>query len=113
MRSDGINPCDCCEAKDKASGCENCVLYTVITHDECQNDKCMLNYECGCLLGLNDVCKASTCYEDDYRDHDCNECEKFTVNHDEDGCEYYTCGEDGAQIGKYDSACEYFKEREE
>jgi hypothetical protein len=109
---EGKNPCDVCEAKNKASGCDNCVLNIIISHGECQNDKCFCNYECGCLLSLDDTCKASTCYQDDYIDHDCGECEKFTVKYYEDGCEYYTCGEDEAQIGEYDSACESFKERE-
>lgn len=113
MNSDSINPCDCCGAKNKASGCYGCVLDIIISSGECQNDKCFCNYECGCLLSLDDTCKASTCYEDDPSKHDCFECEKFTVKHDEDGVEYFTCGKDGMQIGKNDSACEDFKEREE
>ena len=31
MNSDSINPCDCCHAKDKASGCDGCVLNIIIS----------------------------------------------------------------------------------
>lgn len=108
MRSDGANPCNCCEAKDKASGCDNCVLNIIIYHGECQNNKCMLNYECGCLLSLDDVCKASTCYEDDYRAHDCSECIHIGEIEGEHWCEIT-----GDMVCQYDTACADFKEVEE
>lgn len=107
---DGKNPCEACKAKDKASGCSNCVLNTGYSSGECYNDKCMVNYECGCLMGLDDTCKASTCYQDDYRDHDCNEC--IYYGEGEDGFVFCECGGDlPHEIGRWDSVCENFKER--
>ena len=105
---DGKNPFDCCETKDKESGCDNCVLYTIVTHGECQNDKCFCNYECGCLLSLDDTCKASTCYENDLANHDCSEC----VQYGEWNFGMTYCRKDNHEIGRWDSACEDFKERE-
>lgn len=107
----GRNPCDVCERKNYASGCSRCVLDT--NDIKCNNYKCFLQYEDSCMLGIGKVCKSSTEYEDDVYDHDCDDCEKFTVKYDEDGCEYYTCGKNGAQVGLYDTACFNFKERKE
>lgn len=107
---EGKNPCDVCKRKDWSSGCSGCVLDYSSMQYECANDECMLNYECGCLIGLDEVCKASNCYQDEFRDHDCSECIHYTEKEDEDGVTYYTCGEDGAQIGRYDDACENFEE---
>lgn len=113
MNSNGVNPCDCCEAKERASGCDNCVLYTIVSHGECYNDKCMVNYECGCLLGLDDICKASTCYEDDYRNHTCDECIHWKNKTGASGCRLDYCDRDDEIRCDYDDACENFEEREE
>lgn len=57
----GKNPCDVCP---NIENCEGCVLYGLVWSSvgECGNDDCFCHYECGCLLDLDDVCKASTCY---------------------------------------------------
>lgn len=60
MDEGGINPCDCCESKDD---CEGCALDHRWSKGKCWNEKCFCNYECGCSLSLDDVCKASTCYK--------------------------------------------------
>lgn len=100
----GENPCNCCKANDKASGCGGCVLDMIAVSGNCGNDKCFLNCECGCMIGLDENCKASTAYKDELWRHDCSECERYTQKTDDDGVEYYTCGESGAQIGKWDDA---------
>ena len=58
----GDNPCNIC----KSSGnCDGCILNDLSWHSgECYNYDCMLQYECGCLLSLNEVCKASTCFKE-------------------------------------------------
>lgn len=106
--SDGMNPCDCCERKNKASGCSNCIL-DVHGIGTCENYECMLNYDGGCLLGMDDECKCSTAYEDDYTNHDCSECENITEG--DDGTFY--CCLNQEEVGEYDLACTDFKEREE
>lgn len=106
-----MNPCDCCEAVQRASGCSNCVLDEY--ESTCSNSDCFLNYEGSCKISIARVCKASPEYEDDVAMHDCNECVRFTAKKDKDGVEYYTCGKDGGQIGKWDTACDNFKEVEE
>lgn len=106
----GENPCNCCKAKGKASGCSGCVLDAIAVSGNCGNDKCFLHYECGCLIGIDEKCKASTAYKDELWEHDCSECERYTQKTDDDGVEYYTCGEGGAQIGRWDDACDKFKE---
>lgn len=103
---DGNNPCDVCRKKDKASECSGCVL-DCHSINECGNDECMLHYECGCLIGIDDVCGASTCYEDDIYDHSCSECEYCQ---EEDG-EYY-CTAKNEEVGKWDTACVDFVERD-
>jgi len=58
------NPCNICEA----NSCDYCVL-GVHSKGQCFNYNCMVNHgDCGCLLGLDDVCKASTCYIDEYQE---------------------------------------------
>lgn len=102
------NPCNVCAAKTHASECMGCALdhHSVGT---CNNDRCFCHYECGCLISLDDVCKASTCYVDDVRNHSCSECESHFI--DSDGV--YRCEHnDGEEIGKWDDACEDFKEYE-
>lgn len=60
-----MNPCDICEARDKSTnGCTGCALDYSATYGMCDNEDCMCNYESGCLLGLDDVCKASTCFKE-------------------------------------------------
>ncbi len=70
---DGTNPCNTCSCVDKGD-CQGCVLNRVWSrHGECGNTRCFCNYECGCLLSLDDVCKASDCYiseDDDVEDDD-------------------------------------------
>ena len=107
---EGKNPCDVCKWSDLASGCYECALEHSST-GECGNDDCMCNYECGCLLGLDDVCKASTCYRDDI-DYSCNECKHRTTKR-EDGCEIMWCELNDEEICLYDDACEDFEEDEE
>lgn len=106
---DGKNPCECCKAKDKASGCSHCVLDE---HEaECCNSDCMMNYEGMCKLGFGKVCKASTEYEDDIAYHDCNECIYYVEGEDVFVfCEYDR--DRPHEIGRWDSACENFKERD-
>jgi len=108
----GENPCNACKAEDMASKCAGCVFDTIAVCGECGNDKCFLHYECGCLCGLDEECKASTAYVDKLWLHECSECVRFTKRIDGDGCEYFTCG-DGAQIGEHDDTCDNFKERSE
>ena len=110
MSLDGKNPCDVCQRKDNASGCFGCAIDFSSMQYECSNDQCMLNYELGCLLGLDEVCKASPEFLDDIRDHDCSECVRFREKLDDDGVPYWTCCDDGEEIGKYDEACENFEE---
>lgn len=109
--SDGKNPCDVCKRSGWASGCDGCVLDHSSTYGECGNDDCMCNYECGCLLGLDDVCKASTCYRDDPGDHSCDECKHRTTKR-EDGCEIMWCELNDEEIDLCDDACEDFEEDE-
>lgn len=60
---DGKNPCDVCQS---ARNCEGCVLGRAWRKSgECANRECFCNYDCGCLLGLDDSCKASTCYREE------------------------------------------------
>lgn len=113
MNCEGSNPCDVCPAKNRASGCDNCALDHQSMQYECGNDECMLNYELGCLLGLDEVCKASDCYEDDYRDHDCSECENFEDWKDADGVPIHICSLTHEEVGSYDTACSSFTERSE
>lgn len=56
------NPCNICTSSDN---CEGCIFERRAWRNkgECYNDKCMCNYECGCLLSLDDECKASTCFD--------------------------------------------------
>lgn len=111
--SDKLNPCDCCPATQKASGCDCCVLHTITTSGECNNDKCFVNYECGCLLSLDNVCKASTAYEYDYTNHVCGECTHRFEKADKYGVfvSYY-CDLTDDQACDIDTACEQFEERE-
>ena len=102
-----MNPCDTCERKNWASGCDSCIL-DIHSTGECHNDKCFLNYECGCTLGLDDYCKASDAYRDDFDNHDCNECENLRTG--ADGMLY--CELTGDEVGRWDDACEDFKEKE-
>lgn len=110
--SDKLNPCDCCPGTKRASGCDGCVLHTITTSGECQNDKCFANYECGCLLSLDNVCKASTAYEDDYRDHVCEECTHRLKKMDKYGMTVNYCDLTDDPACDYDAACEQFEERE-
>ena len=48
------NPCNCCSAES----CEGCILNRFNKRFECQNDKCMENYEGTCLISIYDDCKA-------------------------------------------------------
>ncbi len=58
----GKNPCDVCPS---SHNCEGCVLNRAWTKKgECANYECFCNYECGCLLSLDGVCRASTCCEE-------------------------------------------------
>lgn len=67
----GDNPCNICKSQDN---CEGCVLDRLwCKRGECGNCQCFCHYECGCLLGLDSVCKASDCYihgENDEDDED-------------------------------------------
>ena len=55
------NPCDVCPS---IGNCDGCVLdRSWKKRGECANDDCFCHYECGCLLSLDDNCKASTCYK--------------------------------------------------
>ena len=67
----GENPCNICNSRDN---CDGCVLdHTWDNSCECQNYDCMVYYECGCLLLLDEVCKASTCYKDEHEEDEENE----------------------------------------
>ena len=110
MNKGGQNPCDICKAKDKASGCFGCALDYSSTYGECGNDDCMLNYECGCLMGFDDVCKASTCYRADALDYSCNECIHRTTKKDEGGFEMFWCDLKDEEIALFDDACDDFEE---
>ena len=57
----GDNPCNICVHLDD---CEGCIFYRMAwrSKGECNNDKCMNWYECGCLLSLDSYCKASTAF---------------------------------------------------
>jgi hypothetical protein len=111
LNSNGVNPCDCCEAKERASGCDNCVLHTIVTHGECYNDKCMVNHECECLLGLDDICKASTCYVDSYEYHTCGQCAHWKKKLNSYGCNVNVCDIDDDVHCDFADACEDFEER--
>lgn len=63
------NPCDVCKYRD-IGNCDGCVLYIIYSTGECYNDDCFVNYECGCLLGLENVCKASTAYVEEETDEE-------------------------------------------
>ena len=55
------NPCDVCKS---ARDCEGCALdRSWKKTGECANLECFCHYDCGCLLGLDGSCKASTCYK--------------------------------------------------
>ena len=57
----GENPCNICKRSDN---CDGCILNDLSWHSgECYNDDCMLQYDCGCLLNLDNVCKSSTCFK--------------------------------------------------
>ena len=58
------HPCNLCEHN---TDCLNCV-FGVDKTAECCNFNCMHNYETGCLLSFDKVCRASTCYEADEDD---------------------------------------------
>lgn len=106
--TDGKNPCDVCEAKDKASGQPLCPGRT---RNGSYNHDCMMNYEGMCKMGFGKVCKASTEYEDDIAYHVCNECIYYVEGEDV----FVFCGYDRDrphEIGRWDSACENFKERD-
>ena len=111
MSRDGKHPCDVCERQNKASGCSGCI-WDLRFSSTCGNCDCEFYYEGDCTLGVSDECKASDNYHDDMFNHDCSECVRFTEKIDSDGVPYYTCGEDGAQIGQYDDVCEEFEESE-
>lgn len=57
----GKNPCDCCRVEEEGGHCGSCVLNT-LSIENCSNTSCFCNYEMGCLLGLDEDCKASDCY---------------------------------------------------
>lgn len=64
MSSD--NPCNTC----KADNCDYCIL-AVSSKGQCYNYDCMVNHgDCGCLLGMDDKCKASTCYVNEQEDEE-------------------------------------------
>ena len=83
-----------------------------LSDGECHNDECFVNYECGCLLGFDGKCKASTCYEDDYRDHDCDECVHWLEKSDKYGGRMNYCDLTGDPACDHDQACEDFEEGE-
>ena len=58
----GENPCNICEKKDN---CDGCILEDLAWHSgECANYDCMLHYDCGCIMSLDEKCKASTCFKE-------------------------------------------------
>lgn len=58
----GENPCNICS---HVSCCDGCIFYDKSFHTgECGNYLCFLNYDCGCLMGMDDKCKASTCFKE-------------------------------------------------
>lgn len=58
------NPCNVC----KAENCDYCIL-AINSRGQCHNYGCMVNHgDCGCLLGMDDRCKASTCYVNEQED---------------------------------------------
>lgn len=61
---EGRNPCDVCKHYDN---CEDCYLDRVwVNKGTCYNSDCFVNNsDCGCLLSLDDVCKASTAYREE------------------------------------------------
>lgn len=52
-------PCNCCSAEN----CIHCVFRCFNTK-VCENDKCVLHAVNGCEMDCDEVCKASTCYEE-------------------------------------------------
>ena len=57
----GDNPCNICKHTDD---CDGCILDDLVFHSaECNNYDCMLNYDCGCLLNMDEKCKSSTCFK--------------------------------------------------
>lgn len=56
MSDNKANPCDLCEIDCYGSDCPMRSLS--IKREYCAQYKCFLNYEGGCLVGLNDSCGA-------------------------------------------------------
>lgn len=58
----GENPCNVCTY---SNDCDGCILNDLFWHSgECYNYACFLHYDCGCLLNLDEKCKASTCFKE-------------------------------------------------
>ena len=100
------HPCDCCERKNWASGCSNCIWDMRYSTGCGMSVECMHNYEGLCTLGVSDECKASSEYKDELINHDCSEC----IHYHETGDGEFVCKSTGEEIGKWDDACEDFEE---
>lgn len=64
----GDNPCNICKYRDGSCPSE-CVLDTTYRKDYCLNYACFLQGDgAGCLLGLDEICGASTAFVSEEED---------------------------------------------
>ena len=66
MDHDTRNPCELCE---DTSECAECVLHRpgeIVTY--CAADRCFLNYEGSCMIGIYDDCGCRKAFDKEVRD---------------------------------------------
>ena len=62
------HPCNVCP--NHVETCEGCIFDPPFRGSSCENTECFLNYDGGCLIHMDEKCKASTCYKEELEEEE-------------------------------------------